>query len=406
MNAGPEVQVDNRTWQRAGFRIQNGYAWYFGAIGAYVPFAALYFRELGFSGTRIGMLVALLSIGTAIVGPVAAGIADIRGLHRSIIRVGLFGSVIAAIALTQTTSFWPFFLLTALFAACMAPISSLLDGYAMTITERSGISFGRLRVWGSAGYMLVVLVVGRWTGDIVDERIYLAVALGIGLALIATFNLPPMGHHVRPTALSGIREITRNKPLMLLMVIALFSASGTAILNNFLGIHLEEIDGSARLVGPAFAISGASELPVIALGGVLMRRIQPIWLLTGALAIYALRLVIYGTTEQPDLVLVLQAFHGLSFGIFLITTVSMAFRLAGPLYAATAQALLTAMSFGFGSIAGSLIGGLLLDRVGTSGLFHGAAVLMIVTLGMLLIGNRFIPLTSSSAAHAPGTTPT
>jgi PPP family 3-phenylpropionic acid transporter len=87
-----------------------------------------------------------------------------------------------------------------------------------------------------------------------------------------------------------------------------------------------------------------------------------------------------------------QLLHGLSYGAFLMASVTLAHHIAGRGQAATAQALLTAMSFGFGSITGSLIGGALLDSIGTVGLFRGAAVLMLVTLAILLAGNRAVGL--------------
>lgn len=398
MATTPAGERAEPAWQRAGFRIQNGYLWYYGAIGAYVPFATLYFRELGFSGAKIGLLAALLALGTALIGPVAGAIADARGLHHTILRTALAGSVIAALLLSRITSFWPFLLLTAIFAVCMAPIPSLIDSSSVTIGSRIGVSFGRMRVWGSAGFMLAVLAVGRWTGDAVDRRIYYAAAIGLGLTLIALLSLPTIEVPPRQTLFSGFGDVRRNRPLMLLMLVALMSACGTAVSNNFLGIHLEELDGSTRLVGPAFAIGAASELPVIALAGVLMRKISPVLLMTGAIAIYALRFAVYGLSDRAELLLVLQGLHGLSYGLFLTTTVTLAYRLAGPELAATAQAVLTAMSFGFGSIAGSLIGGALLDRVGTAALFQGAAVLMVATVLVLVIGNRAAPLTPPDPA--------
>jgi MFS family permease len=75
-----------------------------------------------------------------------------------------------------------------------------------------------------------------------------------------------------------------------------------------------------------------------------------------------------------------------------MASVTLAHRLAARGQAATAQALLTAMSFGFGAIVGSLVAGALLDAIGTAGLFRLSAVLMIVTLVVLIAGNRLVGL--------------
>ena len=88
----------------------------------------------------------------------------------------------------------------------------------------------------------------------------------------------------------------------------------------------------------------------------------------------------------------MQLLHGLSYGIYLMASVTLAHRVAGREQAATAQALLTAVSFGLGTITGSLVGGAFLDSLGTTGLFRGAAVVVLVTLAILLVGNRTIGL--------------
>ena len=163
-------------------------------------------------------------------------------------------------------------------------------------------------------------------------------------------------------------------------------------MNTFLGIHIEDLGGGTTLIGLAFAVSAASELPIIALGGKLLSRFGPTRLITLSLVVYTARFILLSVITEPVWILPVQALHGLSFGAFLMASVTLAYRLAGPTQAATARALLTAMSYGFGSITGALVGGALLDRIGTEGLFRGAAVMMVFTMAVLLIGNRVIGL--------------
>lgn len=397
-----EMPPGEAEWRRAGFRVQSGYWWYYGGIGAYVPFAALYFRELGFSGFQVGALSALLPLGAAIAGPAGGALADTRGLHRTILRVALAGGMLAALAATQVSAFLPLALLIALLAICYAPVAPMLDSYSVTISDRLGVSYGWLRVWGSAGFMAMVLVVGRVMGERADRFLFVATAIGIGAALVSLYGLPHLAERQAHTFISGIGRIRRNRPLLLLLLIALMSAGGSTILNIYLGIHLQEVSGSVNLVGPAFAISAGSELPVIALGGWFLRHVRPQRLIALALLVYAIRFTAFGLIDNAAWLLAFQTLHGLSYGLFLLASVTLAHRLAGPAQSATAQALLTAMSFGFGSIAGSLIGGALLDSVGTAGLFRGAAMLMMVTLGVLFAGDRLIGF--SQPASADGTT--
>ena len=71
-----------------------------------------------------------------------------------------------------------------------------------------------------------------------------------------------------------------------------------------------------------------------------------------------------------------------------MASVNLAHRLAGVENAATAQALLGSMSFGFGNITGALVGGALLDVIGTRSLYTGVIVILVVALGVYVLGNR------------------
>jgi MFS transporter, PPP family, 3-phenylpropionic acid transporter len=153
-------------------------------------------------------------------------------------------------------------------------------------------------------------------------------------------------------------------------------------------------------VGAAFSISAASELPVIAFGGWLMARLGARRLIVVALLAYLGRFIAFGFITVPEWLIAAQLLHGLSFGAFLVASVTLAHRLAGREHTATAQALLSTMSFGFGSITGSLVGGALLDQVSTFTIFRGVAVLMLLTLVIFVVGNRVVGLEGRATSDA------
>ena len=377
-------------WRRAAWQVGGGYLWYYAGIGAFLPFVALHFRELGYSGPQVGLLTALPSLGVAVGGPLAGAAADALGIHRWLLRLGLLlGAVLALVA--ATVEAFPLMLVViAPLALVLSPAPSLLDSYAVAASERAGRSYGALRVWGSLGYTAAVLIMGRVMGDRVSGALFVGYALCLGMALLALVALPPLAERRPQPLLTGIREAFANRPLAVLLLLAFLISTAAATMNIYLGVHLEGIGGSASLIGLAFAVSAASELPVVAFGGWFLDRLGPVRLAAVAIAVYALRFMTFSAITVPAWVLGAQLFHGLSYGAFLIASVTLAHRLAGREQAATAQALLTAMSFGFGSITGSLVGGIFLDIIGTDGLFVASAVLMATNLVVLLVANRTV----------------
>jgi PPP family 3-phenylpropionic acid transporter len=388
-------------WRQSALRLRGGYFWHYAGVGTFSPFAALYYRELGFSGIEVGLLTALPAISSGLFGAFMGAFADARGAHRLVLRAALALAIMLALALSQVSAFIGVLLVMALLAVSIVPVMPLLDSYGMTITERTGISYGSMRVWGSIGFMATSLGVGRLLGERVSAAILLAYACCFALTLVSIYGLPALAERQSRSLLAGLGDVRRNRPLLLLLLVGYLLASGAAIMYTFLGIHIQDMGGSASLVGLAFALSAFSELPIVAFGGWFLARFGPFRLICLALVVFAVRFAAFSAITVPEWILPVQMLHGLSYGAYLMASVTLAHRTAGRAHAATAQALLASVSFGFGAITGSLLGGALLDAIGTTGLFRLAAALMLLALGVLVTGNRLVGLDRHEAVPAP-----
>lgn len=364
------------------------YWWYWGAIGALSPYLVLYYRQLGFSGLQVGLIAAALPLGAALLAPASGALADAFGSHRLLLRGGLALAATFALLLTRTTAFLPSLLLLVGLAFCVAPIPALIDSYGVTLSEQGGIAYGRLRVWGSVGYTAAVWLVGWWMGGVVSPAFLLAYAVAVLLALVATAGLPPLQRRPAQPGWHGVGGLARNRPLLVLLLVTYLTTVGTSIMYNFLGIHLAALGGSARLLGLAYGVAAMSEMPVLAMGGWLLARFGSRRILVLAIALYIVRFTVYSFLAVPAWVLPAQLLHGLTFGAYLLASVTLAHQLAGREQAATAQGLLSAMSFGFGTLTGAIVGGLLLDRLGVVALFRLAALIAAVALVIFVVALR------------------
>ncbi len=373
-----------------------GYGGYFTAVGCYFPFIALYYRHLGLSGAEIGLLTAMLPFATAVLAPGWGFIADRYGAHRLILRGALIFAAVAALAITRFTTFAPIAGLVALLALVAAPTLPFLDSFGITISQKQGLGYGRIRVWGSAGYIVASAVVGWLMGRSVSSLFLLTYAAALLLTAAATLGLPAL--HERPsqrTWRGSAAVLRRPAMLVLLLTTYLVSVSTTAIY-NFLGIYLAELGGGATFVGAANALAAVSELPVLMFGATLAAWIGNRRLLLLAIAVYMLRYLAYSVAPGPAWILPIQLLHGLSFGANLMASVTLVNDIAGAELAATAQGLL-ASAFAFGSITGSLAGGVLLDRFGVVVIFRLAALCALAGLAIFILGSRVMVAAEASS---------
>ena len=383
------------------FTIGAGYFWFYAGIGAFVPFSALYYDSLGFRGLELGILTSLPAVATALLGPMWGILADTFGVHRQIMRVVLLLAAGIVWALTGITAFVPFMVVMALLAMVIVPVPSLWDSYAVSAVERGGAPYGVLRIFGSIGFTVMVLIMGRIMADDLSTIFLYAYAACFVMTFLVSLRLPSLGERKPRKLLDGLSDVARNAPYRLLLLVAFLISAGYATVNIYLTLHIQSLDGDTSIAGVAFAASALSELPVIGFGALILKRLGARRVIFIALGVYVLRFTLLGFTYSTSLVLLAQVMHGLSFGMFLIASVTLAHRLVGRENAATAQALLAMMSMGMGSISGSFLGGLAIDHTTTSMMFRVVAVTMALTLVVFWVGSRRIEKTAYDPPAAP-----
>ncbi len=383
---------------RIPLAVSWAYFWYYAAVGAFIPFAALYYRHLGFDGLQVGLLTALPSLGMALLGPFVGALADARSWHRVMLPLALLASSAVALAIAQPSTFVAIFPLVGLLAITTVPIPPLMDGYALTQAELGRRSYGSMRVWGSLGYMVMTLAMGRLLGNELSPLLLYGYATALIIAFTGTLRLPSLSERRAQPLIAGLGRVIREPRFVLLLLVAYMVTSVSALLGIYLGVHLSDLGASSSLMGLAFSVSALSELPFIAGAGWFLRRLGPARLLALAMFVYAIRFAALSILKDPAWIVTTQLLHGLSYGCYLTASVTLAHRIVGREQAATAQSVLAAVSFGLGSITGALVGGAFLDMLGTNGIFRIGASVMLATLIVYLVANRSVHLDRTDTA--------
>lgn len=374
-------------WRRASWLLGSAYFWFYGANGTWVPFATLYYKKLGFNGWEIALLTALPAIWATVTGPFWGSFADSLNAHRAILRLTPILAALTAFAMTLSTSFWPVFLALAGYSLVTVPMPSFLDSYALTGQDRGGLSFGFLRTFGSVGFATVVLIMGWLMHGEVSSGNLLSLAGAMLIFGAAVLPVPAMPKRPIGRLTDGLAFVLRNREYIVLLVVAYLLACAYMMINMYFAVHVESIGGSTGLTGAAFSISALTELPFIGLGGYWIRRLGMRRMILLCAGLYIVRFALLGFIATPTVAILTSLLHGPSYGGFLVASITLAHRLVGGAYAATAQAVLATMSYGFGAITGALVGGAVIN-VDTTLIFRGAAVVSLVAVALWIVGTR------------------
>jgi len=371
---------------KIGRSLRLYYFFYFCAIGVIEPYLNLYFRHLGFSGRQIGLLSGMPGLIHAVFPFLWTALADARRQRNEVFLFNTWATCIAFSLLFSTNRFWPLFLATMLFTIFRSPLIPLLNAFALQYGKERKVDFGRFRVWGSLGYILAAIVLGKLI-DLTGSRVAL---YGILVAFLLCGFTWGRGIPWKGGGLERFRrefgEALRKKRLLAFLLVGQLTWMSWAAYSNFFTIHLEALRISKGFAGWAWALGVASEVALMFGWRRIASRFRSQDLLTAALILIAARWFLYSLARDTVAILSIQLLHGITFASFYLSSMAILDEMSPPGLKATSQGMYSAITFGLGSFLGGLGSGLLFDRFGMVVLFRASSLLALIALSVYLTG--------------------
>lgn len=356
----------------------------FAAAGIYVPYLGIYSRGLGFTSLQVGLLAALTPLSKILFPPVWGCLADRSGHRRRFILLTTAMSIAAFCALFEAETFLPVAFALLAYSFFHAPILALSETLTLEEAARGGFAYGRVRAWGSVGYMLATLVLGALL-DLTSMRTFVVAFVAVsGLHLASALALPPgNAPAARHAARGAWDQLRRSDVLLFLIACTLMEVSHSAYI-GFFGIHLSETGISKKAIGIMLALPQFSEIPAMYFADRWLQRAGPRRMMLLAFAAAAVRWLILGMSTDLVVVALSQGLHALTYGVFHITAVHLARQLFPAHLQASAQSLYIGLTYGLGGTLGLIAAGRLYDLVGAQVLFLFSAVVALAALPVIL----------------------
>jgi PPP family 3-phenylpropionic acid transporter len=266
---------------------------------------------------------------------------------------------------------------------------ALVDSATLSMLGDQRDLYGRIRIWGTIGWGLSAPLVG-----VLLQRYGLQWMFWI-YALLMIINLIPIRRlefSFQSSTISfrqGMLSVLADRRWLSVLIMIFVTAIGLTAHTNYMSVLLNEMGATKTTVGIAVAISTIFELPVLFFSNYLLRKFKTQGLLLLAMGVTGLRCVLYSFAGSPQAVLAIQCLHGLTFPALWVAGVTYASENAPEGLIASTQGLLSAVLMGLGAGAGGLIGGLLIDSLGVSGMFGVIGAAVLIGLVVFLIIERF-----------------
>lgn len=352
---------------------------YFGAIGLFNPYAPLWFQSLGFSTLVIGSIAALQSW-TRVLGPYAWGwYGDHRGRRVELIRIAAAGSVLAAAGLFGVREAVPVAVVTGLLFVANGGVVPLYEAtLAQLLNTRHGVDparYGRVRVWGSIGFMAAVTAFGALL-----ERFGIAVFPGFVLAMnlllfAAALRLPATRDDaVHDEPAPPVLRLLRRPEVAWFFASVFFTVLAHTSLYAFFSLYLVSLGYGKTAVGVLWAVAIVGEIAFFWMQGRWFApQAAPRWLRWVA-ACTALRFAAVAAAGLlPALLVLAQMLHAVTFAAHHAACITMVQRFFPGRLRGRGQALYTTLGYGISGVLGGVGGGWIIVTAGYTAVFIAAA---------------------------------
>ena len=296
-------------------RLAGFYFFYFAYLGAFAPFFSLYLKSVGISAVEIGVLMSLPQLSRIVAPHVWGWLADRSASRLSIVRLAGVAGTLAWLGVFAGTNFPLLFAvllaMTFFWSAALPLIEATTLGHLGEDTAR----YGRIRVWGSVGFIIAVVAVG-YVLDWVSIKALLWVVLAMMIGMLAfcwqipEATIPPHAADHQP-----IWHVVRKPEVVALMAACALMAAAHGPYYTFYSIHLVNHGYSKALTGWLWALGVICEIGIFIWMPHLYRAFALRRILITSFALAVVRFLLIGWAADSTALLVLaQTLHAATFG--------------------------------------------------------------------------------------------
>ncbi|MEP7102649.1 MAG: MFS transporter [Burkholderiales bacterium] len=380
MTAAPATAAPARGTLFAFGTVSFAYFSYAGLFGTYAP---LWFQSLGFSTLAIGALASLQS-STRLFSPYAWGwLADHTGRRTQLLRLAVTLALVCALGFFASSHHgWIASVTVALFV-CTAGVIPISEAALAHSVSRGAVldagRYGRVRVWGSIGFIVTVVGAGALLQAIgVWAFPWLTIAL-LGGLLVAAHRLPIVTEAPHNSGAEagapGALAVLRQPVVAWFFAGVFFTVLAHTSLYAFFSLYLVSLGYSKTAVGLVWAVGVAAEVAWFWFQGAWLSRRSPHAWLTIAAVVSMLRFAAtaaFGTV--PAVLVLVQCSHAITFAAQHSSCIGVINRHFPGRLRGRGQALYTLLGYGASGVIGGIAGGAVSQAFGFAAVFWGASL--------------------------------
>jgi PPP family 3-phenylpropionic acid transporter len=381
--------------ERAGLsrvtaRVRTFYFTYFITVGIYYPFLVPHLRAIGLGGSEIGTAQMAGSMAAIPASFLWGALADRLQAPARALKWATRCALLAALGLVFARTPLTVALLLFMRGLAEPAIIPLSDTVAVNaVHAEPGASYARLRLFGSLGFVVSAqgagLLLARFSDADGTRVMPLAYAATLLVTTVVAELLPATQLERGPKPhLRDVRALAADGRLLLLLASCAVHSATLATYPLF-GTLVHDRGLSPTMTGAGMAFGVVAEVIVLFAFPALERRFSIATLLAGAFGATALRWWLVSRDLPAVWLVAVQAFHGLSYGLYWACAVTAVSHWVPVRLRATGQAMFSSIASSLGGAIGYRLAGFGYERLGGAGAVYGwTAAVELVAFGLAL----------------------
>ncbi|MCI4440228.1 MFS transporter [Tibeticola sp.] len=360
---------------------------YFAHIGFFNPYLPLWLKDLGYGLFVISVLSSVQSA-TRLFAPYGWGwLSDHTGERVKLLRYSATVALLVSFALFVPLSPWALGLVLLLLFTHTSSMMPMSEAALAHLVSAGGAfdarRYGRVRLWGSLGFLVTVLAAGAWFQRFGMGSFAVWTVLTLAAVAASVWSLPDLkealpAHEARVP----IAPVLAQPLVRWFFAAAFFHVLSHIAVYVFFSLYLDALGYPKTLIGLLWALSVVVEIGWFYTQARWLPRLSlSAWLVLSSAAM-ALRMAL--TAQWADVLWVLlfaQALHALTFAAHHTSCIALLSHHFPGRLRGRGQALYTVLAYGVPGVVGGLGGGVLSQKYGLASVFWAAVATSIIATG-------------------------
>jgi PPP family 3-phenylpropionic acid transporter len=355
-------------------RLAAWYFFYFAFVGAFAPFFTLYLNDVGLSAWEMGVMMSVPQVMRMVAPNLWGWLADYLGHRVAIVRMAALFSALGFAGFFFTRDYHGMLVAMALVWFFWSAALPLVEAMTLDRLAEHPDRYGRVRLWGSVGFIVSVMVIGALLDYLPIAALLWAILAILASVLATAMTLPDAKVGADGTA-PPLGGLLKRPAVVALLAACFFMSVAHGPLYVFYSVHLDNHGYDKLAIGLFWSLGVLAEIGVFMAMPRLLRWVSLRQILLASFALAVLRFLLIGWgADSPLLLLIAQVLHGATFGAYHAAAMAVLTRWFVSQQQARIQGIYGSISFGAGGMVGGLISGAAWGSLGPGITFTLAAL--------------------------------